>query len=593
MLHLSGARFVALGSLLLGELAHAGTTRYVAQSLASGANDGSSWSNAFRGPLSLQAALASAQAGDEIWVAADVYRPALPGGTIASTFQMKEGVRIYGGFAGGESLLAERNIALHATTISGDLNNDESLADNVAHVVTATGLSNLSVLDGFTITRGHAVGGGNDGLGAGVLVVGGAPVIRNCSFTDNIAQSGGGIGANGAAALIDSCAFGPNFAHNGFAVCNISGDTSVVSCTFQGLYPATGGASGLGIWSGQFSTNAPSASLLVEDCTFSIQTPNFTCPAGIAIAGEVAQATIRRSDFLGNTGCGSGAIQLEGTINIDRCRFIGNEGTFDGGAALHSFHGVYSVTNSLFAGNDRLGFSTIMVGTSMTLINCTLASNGNTVQNSAGGGFHRVVTGNAAQFRATNCIFWNNRSRGGDADAVVVNSSPAPQFDFCLVQNWGALSVPATGFQSFTGDPKFVSLTGPDGLTGTIDDDYRLASGSPAIDRGTNLAMPLALDIFGLPRFRNDPSTADFLPGPSPEIDLGAWEFAPPCPADLTGDGQVDDTDFVLFAAAYDRLLCSDPDMPAGCPSDLNADALVDDIDFVLFAAAYNTLGCE
>jgi hypothetical protein len=65
-----------------------------------------------------------------------------------------------------------------------------------------------------------------------------------------------------------------------------------------------------------------------------------------------------------------------------------------------------------------------------------------------------------------------------------------------------------------------------------------------------------------------------------------------PCPGDLNSDGQVDDSDFVLFASAYNLLDCSDPSMPAGCPSDLNADAAVDDSDFVAFAAAYNELVC-
>ncbi|MFO0859960.1 MAG: glycoside hydrolase family 15 protein [Phycisphaerales bacterium] len=64
------------------------------------------------------------------------------------------------------------------------------------------------------------------------------------------------------------------------------------------------------------------------------------------------------------------------------------------------------------------------------------------------------------------------------------------------------------------------------------------------------------------------------------------------CPADLNGDGFVDDADFVLFAAAYDTLDCADPGMPSGCPSDLNADGLVEDSDFVIFAAAYDALLC-
>jgi len=64
------------------------------------------------------------------------------------------------------------------------------------------------------------------------------------------------------------------------------------------------------------------------------------------------------------------------------------------------------------------------------------------------------------------------------------------------------------------------------------------------------------------------------------------------CVGDLNNDGFVDDADFVLFAAAYDLLDCTDPTMPPGCPADLNNDGFVDDLDFVLFVAAYNELLC-
>ncbi|MBX3390759.1 MAG: hypothetical protein KF691_15025 [Phycisphaeraceae bacterium] len=62
--------------------------------------------------------------------------------------------------------------------------------------------------------------------------------------------------------------------------------------------------------------------------------------------------------------------------------------------------------------------------------------------------------------------------------------------------------------------------------------------------------------------------------------------------SDLTGDGFVNDEDFVLFASAYNLLLCIDPAMPAGCPSDINKDGLVDDSDFLFFASAYDALIC-
>lgn len=65
-----------------------------------------------------------------------------------------------------------------------------------------------------------------------------------------------------------------------------------------------------------------------------------------------------------------------------------------------------------------------------------------------------------------------------------------------------------------------------------------------------------------------------------------------PCPCDLNSDGFVDDTDFVIFLAAYNILDCLDASMPARCPSDFNGDSLVDDSDFVIFVAAYNDLVC-
>ena len=60
-----------------------------------------------------------------------------------------------------------------------------------------------------------------------------------------------------------------------------------------------------------------------------------------------------------------------------------------------------------------------------------------------------------------------------------------------------------------------------------------------------------------------------------------------PCPADLNNDHFVDDTDFVLFAQAYDAFACL-----GDCPADFNADGFVDDTDFVLFAQAYDTFAC-
>lgn len=63
-------------------------------------------------------------------------------------------------------------------------------------------------------------------------------------------------------------------------------------------------------------------------------------------------------------------------------------------------------------------------------------------------------------------------------------------------------------------------------------------------------------------------------------------------PLDFTGDSIVNDTDFTIFAAAYNLVTCSDPTMPAGCPADVNKDGFVDDADFGFFVSAYNVVVC-
>lgn len=64
------------------------------------------------------------------------------------------------------------------------------------------------------------------------------------------------------------------------------------------------------------------------------------------------------------------------------------------------------------------------------------------------------------------------------------------------------------------------------------------------------------------------------------------------CIGDLDCDGDVDDADFVIFAQAYNLLVCDDPQMPAGCPADFDLSSGVDDEDFILFARSYDDLLC-
>lgn len=189
-----------------------GDTIYVNAS-ASGSNNGSSWENAC---TSLADALSSSSSGDEIWVAAGTYYPTT-GTDRTASFTLVSGVSVYGGFAGTETSLNERDYSTNTTILSGDIDGDNIRdGENSYHVVTG---ADDATLDGFTIEMGYAVVVGTppddltslDGIitygsyveilrilegvnyiaGAGMLNIHAAPTVKNCTFQNNYAGKGG------------------------------------------------------------------------------------------------------------------------------------------------------------------------------------------------------------------------------------------------------------------------------------------------------------------------------------------------------------------------------------------------------------------
>ena len=196
---------------------------------AGGSNDGSSWENAF---MDLQDALAAARSGDTIWVAGGTYTP---GDSQDSTFSLKNHVEIYGGFAGTETSLSQRDVETNVTILSGEIGDSELITDNVYHVVTASQTTNTTVLDGFTISGGNASGSssGNRDDGGGMFISDGSPILRNLIFENNNAIAGGGLyNQSGSSPSLNNVTFRNNTASNGGAIFNGSSNPTFVDIIF-------------------------------------------------------------------------------------------------------------------------------------------------------------------------------------------------------------------------------------------------------------------------------------------------------------------------------------------------------------------------
>ena len=165
-------------SVTPGQAAHAAGVRYYAK--PGGTGDCSSWANA----CELQTALTGATSGDEIWVAAGTYKPTA-GTDRTATFQLKDGVALYGGFAGTETARSQRDPAVNITTLSGDIGISDDNSDNLYHVVTG---EDGATIDGFTITAGNANSGncpGKDCYGGGMYNSTSSPAVTNVVFNGN------------------------------------------------------------------------------------------------------------------------------------------------------------------------------------------------------------------------------------------------------------------------------------------------------------------------------------------------------------------------------------------------------------------------
>ncbi|MCC7387454.1 MAG: right-handed parallel beta-helix repeat-containing protein [Phycisphaerales bacterium] len=555
---------------------------------ALGQNDGSSWADAF---TDLQGALGAAAPGDEVWVAEGVYTPSDTDAT--ASFVMRSGVGLYGGFAGVEASRDQRDWRAHETILSGDIGRDDVVGSgsfwygswarntaNCGHVLVASGTDATAVLDGFTVADGAT---GPDGtpagdplmFGSGIYIIAGSPTIRNCRFEHNLAA----------------------FARGGAVYCE-DGSPSLIDCEIVENYVH------LGYGGGVFTTGGSNPR--IEGCTFRYNqavSGSTDCMGGAVCLYNTVPNEVVGCDFEGNVArpfygvgtdipYGGGLASFTSALTVRDCRFVGNKAAL--GAGLLVWKDA-TVINCLFYGNTAVprprdpypevgGFGAGALiytfgGHTLDLINCTVAYNN-------GKKHVGLDAEGSGSMRITNSIVWKNEGSsaevdgywreelGGSFDAAhscirYIFGPPEPGEDPIDLENLpGCIDL----------DPALVSHADP-----------HLTPGSPCIDSADNTALPPGVsdDFDGLPRFVDDPQTADTgIPGNghAEVVDMGALELqvAPDCPGDFNGDGAVNTLDVLAFLNAWS----------AGDPSgDFNGDGAINTLDVLAFLNAWSA-GC-
>ena len=143
------------------------------------ANSGADWAHPKK---SVTAAIAAANQGDEIWVAAGTYQEHIHNKSAAG---VAVDVALYGGFKGDETALDQRNPSLNVTILDGGGGAFPAPPFQGAVIVIDSGAGPATRIDGFTITGGHGIHGG------GIKTVASGPVIANNIITKNLTDGAG------------------------------------------------------------------------------------------------------------------------------------------------------------------------------------------------------------------------------------------------------------------------------------------------------------------------------------------------------------------------------------------------------------------
>ncbi len=451
--------------------------------------DGTSWETAFRYVQdAVDAAYAAAEADDalnscQVWVKEGEYL--IYDSPSATALQLRSGVHLLGGFAGGETVAAQRNPAHYRTSL------DANSRGRV--LVCAEQCGDNTIVDGFQIT-----GGLSDENGGGMLNIESAPTIHDCQFIGNVAFAGGGMYNQNASPLISHCRFEENRtvapptgecedgydSGSGGGMHNNGGAPHILDCEFVGNAAGSGSAGDTSCLEANGGDGGHGGGIANFDATVIIENTVFKSNrAGDAGSGwDMAY---------GHTGSGGAMANAGGTVSISNCLFLLNS------TGSNHDSSVFSSDVHLGAGG---GISN--TGAAMRIINTTFYNNdtGIPFYQSIGNGMvfgeGQSIYSSSGEVTVINSILWNDDTID-ESVLHIVTDDDGVDVSYCNIKG----DYPGTG--NISSEPMFVDA---------VNGDFRLKDGSPCIDAGNTTEVTATADIAGGNRVSGG------------DVDMGAYE---------------------------------------------------------------------
>lgn len=324
--------------------------RYV-KPVATGTGDGSSWENASGNLQNMIDELAKNNPQNlpgEVWVAAGTYVPqvqVISGTTYSASFLMRDGISVYGGFAGDESGKQEREVGKmpwnfvnktilegsyyeHSKTSWNESNHKWTLTSDSRHVVFfsplpsegKSGFDKSTILNGVTIRGGYAQGG--EGVadfmtdrGAGVYM-GINATLEKCIVTENSSTGNGGAVYMYGGRVMNSLIYNNNADGDGGAV--YVDNAGIVLASMLTNNSANNGSGAYLAHTGNWTDGKPHPEyLILSTSVVSNNTSRLNGAVYCAKGGVLMQNTITNNDCPTATDNTSANASQSGGLHVD------------------------------------------------------------------------------------------------------------------------------------------------------------------------------------------------------------------------------------------------------------------------------------